>query len=62
MQSLVTRLEKESPFHLSWLHYLILMRIEKDDERDFYEMQALKEGWEKRELQRQLANVMRTIL
>ena len=50
MQSLVTKLEKESPFHLSWSHYLILMRIEKDDERVFYEIQALKESWENREL------------
>lgn len=49
----VTKLKKELPFHLSWTHYLILMRIENKDERDFYEMQALKEGWGKRELRRQ---------
>lgn len=49
----VTKLKKELPFHLSWIHYLILMRIENKDERDFYEMQALKEGWGKRELRRQ---------
>lgn len=29
------------------------MRIENKDERNFYEMQSLKEGWGKRELQRQ---------
>lgn len=52
-QPLVTNLEKEPPFHLSWSHYLILMRIENKDERNFYEMQSLKEGWGKRELQRQ---------
>lgn len=52
-QPLVTKLEKEPPFHLSWSHYLILMRIENKEERNFYERQALKEGWGKRELQRQ---------
>lgn len=46
-------MKKELPFHLSWTHYLILMRIENKEERDFYEMQALKEGWGKRELRRQ---------
>ena len=49
----VTKLEKESLFQLSWSHYLILMRIENEEERNFYEQQALKEGWGKRELQRQ---------
>jgi predicted nuclease of restriction endonuclease-like (RecB) superfamily len=29
------------------------MRIDNKDERDFYEMQAMKEGWGKRELKRQ---------
>ena len=52
-QPLVTKLEKEPPFHLSWTHYLILMRIDNKEERNFYEMQALKEGWGKRELSRQ---------
>ena len=32
---------------------MILMRIENEEERNFYEQQALKEGWGKRELQRQ---------
>lgn len=41
------------PFQLSWTHYLILMRIERPEERDFYEKEAVKRGWGKRELQRQ---------
>lgn len=49
----VTEFAMEPPFHLFWSHYLILMRIENKDERNFYEMQSLKEGWGKRELQRQ---------
>lgn len=52
-QPLVTKFDHELPFHLSWSHYMILMRIENAEERNFYEKQALKEGWGKRELQRQ---------
>ena len=42
-----------STFGLPWTHYLILMRIKDDDERDFYEREAQNAGWSKRELQRQ---------
>lgn len=49
----VTILQKKPPFRLSWTHYLILMRIADKDERNFYEQQALREGWGKRELSRQ---------
>ncbi|WP_418752172.1 PDDEXK nuclease domain-containing protein [Frisingicoccus sp.] len=52
-QPLVTKLKSKPPFHLSWSHYLILMRIENMEERNFYERQAWKEGWGKRELGRQ---------
>jgi predicted nuclease of restriction endonuclease-like (RecB) superfamily len=52
-QPLVTISSDKPPFYLSWTHYLILMRIDNKDERDFYEMQAMKEGWGKRELKRQ---------
>jgi hypothetical protein len=30
------------PFKLSWTHYQVLMTIENDDERAFYEMEAIK--------------------
>lgn len=52
----VTILQKEPPFRLSWTHYLILMRIADRDERDFYEQQALRGGWGKRELSRQYSS------
>ncbi len=55
-QPLVTKLKNKPPFHLSWSHYLILMRIESLEERNFYERQAWKEGWGKRELGRQYAS------
>jgi predicted nuclease of restriction endonuclease-like (RecB) superfamily len=40
-------------FSLSWSHYLILMRIENEGERKFYEIEATKNNWSVRELQRQ---------
>lgn len=41
------------PFSLSWSHYLVLMRIESDDERNFYEIEAKEQNWSVRQLQRQ---------
>lgn len=52
----VTQFDGDMPFCLSWTHYLILMRIEDEDERNFYEQQAYKEGWSKRELSRQYSS------
>jgi len=40
-------------FYLSWSHYLKLMRIENEDERHFYEIEAAKNGWSLSELKRQ---------
>ena len=45
-----------SPFMLSWSHYLILMRIENNDERNFYEIECCQQNWSFRELQRQYAS------
>jgi|AntDeeMinimDraft_5_1070356.scaffolds.fasta_scaffold00287_19 predicted nuclease of restriction endonuclease-like (RecB) superfamily len=40
-------------FKLSWSHYLKLMRIDDENERKFYEIEAHKNNWSVRELQRQ---------
>ncbi len=40
-------------FSLSWSHYLVLMRIESDAERNFYEIECQKQNWSVRQLQRQ---------
>ncbi|HXL57335.1 MAG TPA: PDDEXK nuclease domain-containing protein [Chitinophagaceae bacterium] len=40
-------------FKLSWSHYILLLRIEKEDERKFYEIEAAQENWSVRELKRQ---------
>lgn len=44
------------PFTLSWSHYLILMRIESDEERSFYEIEAQRQNWSVRQLQRQYSS------
>jgi len=40
-------------FKLSWSHYLLLMRIDNEDERKFYEIESVENNWSLRELQRQ---------
>jgi len=40
-------------FRLSWSHYLKLMRIDNENERRFYQIEAINNGWSLRELQRQ---------
>ncbi|UQB67708.1 DUF1016 N-terminal domain-containing protein [Epilithonimonas zeae] len=42
-----------SKLNLSWSHYLKLMRIKDLNERKFYEIEAYKNNWSLRELQRQ---------
>lgn len=45
-------------FYLSWSHYLKLMRIEDVDERHFYEIEAVKNDWSLRELERQFDSAL----
>jgi len=40
-------------FQLSWSHYLILMRVKKEEERKFYEIESRSNNWSVRELKRQ---------
>jgi len=39
---------------LSWTHYRILMRIEKDDAREFYLKESVEGNWSTRQLERQV--------
>jgi predicted nuclease of restriction endonuclease-like (RecB) superfamily len=41
------------PFLVSWTHYVFLMGIEDLDERRFYEIEAARNTWSVRELERQ---------
>jgi predicted nuclease of restriction endonuclease-like (RecB) superfamily len=58
-QTLSDELDKEkmlkmsADFELSWSHYLKLMRIDDQNERKFYEIEAGKNNWSVRELDRQ---------
>jgi predicted nuclease of restriction endonuclease-like (RecB) superfamily len=48
--------------YLTWSHYLILIRLDNEDERNFYEIEAYKNNWSVRELQRQLDTALYTRL
>ena len=51
--------ENEVPdFLLSWSHYLILMRIKNDAERNFYEIECANQHWGVRQLQRQVGSCL----
>ena len=39
-------------FKLSWSHYIFLTRISNPDERNFYEIESIKNSWSLRELKR----------
>lgn len=41
-------------FSLSWSHYVVLLTIKSDDERQFYEIESVENSWGIRELKRQI--------
>lgn len=43
-------------FTLPWSHYLILMRVDSPEARSFYEIEAQKQQWSVRQLQRQIGS------
>ena len=45
-------------FKLSWSHYLVLMRMENLNERNFYEIEAINNNWSLRELKRQFNSAL----
>lgn len=51
-----TMFAESYPFTLSWSHYLILMRIQNEQERSFYEIEATRQHWTFRQLQRQFGS------
>jgi len=46
------------PASLGWSHYLALMRVEDPHARAFYEIEAAREGWVTRDLERQIASML----
>ncbi len=45
--------KSQIPFSLSWTHYVQLLKINNEDERNFYEIEATQNNWSVRELIRQ---------
>jgi predicted nuclease of restriction endonuclease-like (RecB) superfamily len=43
---------------LSWTHYRLLLTVAKPEARSFYEIEAAREGWSVRELERQIASLL----
>lgn len=43
-------------FTLSWSHYLVLMRIDNPDARNFYEIECAQQQWSVRQLSRQVGS------
>jgi predicted nuclease of restriction endonuclease-like (RecB) superfamily len=39
---------------LSWTHYRALLKVDRRDARDFYEIEAIRNGWSGRALERQI--------
>lgn len=39
---------------LSWTHYRTLLKVERQEARDFYEIEAIRGGWSARQLERQI--------
>jgi len=44
--------------NLSWTHYRTLLRVEKPQARAFYEIEAIKNNWFARELERQINSLL----
>jgi predicted nuclease of restriction endonuclease-like (RecB) superfamily len=43
---------------LSWTHYRLLLTVEKSTARSFYEIEAVRESWSVRELERQISALL----
>ncbi len=48
------------PFHprLGWIHYRALMRVTRQEARQFYEIEAIANNWSGRELERQISSLL----
>jgi len=46
------------PPMLAWSHYLVLLRVTRPEARSFYEIEAARESWSVRELERQVSALL----
>ena len=44
--------------NLSWTHYRMLLKADESDKRAFYEIEAIKNNWSARELERQMTSLL----
>jgi len=44
--------------NLSWTHYRTLLRVDKPEARPFYEIEAIKNNWSAREMERQINSLL----
>lgn len=44
--------------NLSWMHYRTLLKVDRQEARDFYEIEAIRNGWSARQLERQIASLL----
>jgi predicted nuclease of restriction endonuclease-like (RecB) superfamily len=44
--------------NLSWTHYRTLLRVDRGDTRAFYEIEAIRNNWSARELERQINSLL----
>jgi hypothetical protein len=44
--------------NLSWTHYRTLLRVDKPEARAFYEIEAIKNNWSARDLERQINSLL----
>jgi predicted nuclease of restriction endonuclease-like (RecB) superfamily len=45
-------------YSLSWSHYRLLLKVDSNFTRDFYEIEAIKNNWSVRELERQINSLL----
>jgi predicted nuclease of restriction endonuclease-like (RecB) superfamily len=43
---------------LGWIHYRVLMRVKRQEARQFYEIEAVRNNWSGRELERQVNSLL----
>ena len=52
------RVPGSANLNLAWGHYRVLMRVDNPRARSFYEIEAIRNGWSTRELERQVASLL----
>ena len=52
------RISDKTDLKLSWSHYLFLLKIDNQEERKFYEIEAANNNWSVRELRRQFNSAL----